>query len=177
MIKAAEDLMREHGILNRILLIYEAIIYKDIEDASLSIRAALIVRKFIEDYHEEMEERYIFPYLQDRGIYVELIDILKHQHNIGRELTSRILASGDKDAMEKFIHMYRAHETREDTEVFPVYHNLASSDVYNNTSNIFEETEMEIFGDHGYNRVLEEVVHIERRLGISDLSVYNISIM
>src|SRR5262245_51068364 len=53
----AEDLMREHGALNRILLIYDEAVAridakKDFPPEVL-VSAAGIVRRFIEEYHEK----------------------------------------------------------------------------------------------------------------------------
>src|SRR5689334_7335367 len=60
-----EDLMQEHGILNRILLIYDHCRLKLINKESFQFEAiansATIVRTFVEDYHEKQEENYLFP--------------------------------------------------------------------------------------------------------------------
>src|SRR6266481_3795255 len=62
-ISAPEDLMREHGVLNRILLIYEEGMrrLRDKEEVSPDAfhKPALLVRKFVEDYHEKLEENFI----------------------------------------------------------------------------------------------------------------------
>ena len=61
----AEDLMREHGVLNRVLLIYEEAIRR--LEAAVELPpdalagAAGIVRRFVEDYHERLEEEHLFP--------------------------------------------------------------------------------------------------------------------
>ena len=60
-----EDLMREHGVLNRILLIYEECLQriggqKNLDPAPLA-GSAKIIRTFIEDYHEKLEEDQLFP--------------------------------------------------------------------------------------------------------------------
>src|ERR1700680_3496667 len=60
-----EDLMREHGVLDRVLLVYEAGLKKfdakeDFDPAVLT-NAAQIVRDFIENYHEQSEEQAVFP--------------------------------------------------------------------------------------------------------------------
>ena len=64
-ISPSEDLMREHGVLNRILLIYEEHLRrldaKQDFDPQLLSAAAAIVCQFVEDYHEKLEETYIFP--------------------------------------------------------------------------------------------------------------------
>src|SRR5947208_1355792 len=64
-ISAPEDLMREHGLLNRILLIYEEglrrLRSKEEVPPEVFERPARLVRSFVEDYHEKLEERFIFP--------------------------------------------------------------------------------------------------------------------
>src|SRR5690349_11549786 len=64
-ISAPEDLMREHGVLNRILLVYEEAIRrlrkKEDVPAEVFRKPAELVRKFVEDYHEKLEEKFIFP--------------------------------------------------------------------------------------------------------------------
>src|SRR5215831_4071077 len=56
-----EDLMREHGILNRILLIYDETIRRiqanEKFDPAIVVKSAGIIKSFIEDYHEKLEEQ------------------------------------------------------------------------------------------------------------------------
>src|SRR4030095_12475707 len=65
-----EDLMQEHGLLNRILLIYDycrtQLINKESFDVSMLSNAAGIVRTFVEEYHERQEEEYLFPRVPKR---------------------------------------------------------------------------------------------------------------
>src|SRR5215475_4739977 len=60
-----EDLMREHGVLNRILLIYDEAIRriqaKEKFDLTVISKCASLIQKFIEDYHEKLEEDHLFP--------------------------------------------------------------------------------------------------------------------
>src|SRR5512141_3251621 len=61
----AEDLMREHGLLKRILLIYAEAVSRldagsDFHPEAIS-ESAGIIRSFIEDYHERLEEEHLFP--------------------------------------------------------------------------------------------------------------------
>ena len=57
--------MREHGVLDRVLLIYEAAMRKFSEgedfDPDILTNSAQIVRDFIENYHEKSEEEAVFP--------------------------------------------------------------------------------------------------------------------
>lgn len=85
-ITPVEDLMQEHGLLNRVLLIYEEIVRrleKNINiPSSIIFNVAQIIRKFIEDYHEKTEENYVFPLLIKNGIDVDLVNELIKQHNL-----------------------------------------------------------------------------------------------
>src|SRR5262245_31754909 len=61
----AEDLMREHGVLKRILLVYDEVrerisAGKDFPPAAVT-DSAQIIRTFIEEYHEKLEEEHLFP--------------------------------------------------------------------------------------------------------------------
>src|SRR5215472_12040320 len=60
-----EDLMREHGVLNRILLIYEEAMRrmqgKEKVDVDVISKSASLIKRFIEEYHEKLEEDYLFP--------------------------------------------------------------------------------------------------------------------
>src|SRR5437016_6687107 len=64
-VTAPEDLMKEHGVLNRCLLIYEEGMrrIRDKQDVSPNVfnHTAVLIRKFVEEYHEKNEEKYIFP--------------------------------------------------------------------------------------------------------------------
>jgi hypothetical protein len=63
-VTAAEDLMKEHGVLNRCLLIYEEDLRRIQSKQEISPdvfpHTAELVRKFVEEYHEQNEEKYIF---------------------------------------------------------------------------------------------------------------------
>jgi hypothetical protein len=71
-VSANEDLMREHGVLRRALLVYFLAAPKLRTDpASVSPAAlhktAVLFRQFGEDYHErQLEEPFIFPAVKGR---------------------------------------------------------------------------------------------------------------
>src|SRR5690242_13185757 len=76
-----EDLMREHGVLNRVLLIYEHFISqidqkRDVQP-ELVTSAASIIRSFVEDYHEKQEEQFLFPRFEKAGVLTDLVPVLK----------------------------------------------------------------------------------------------------
>ncbi|HEX4355121.1 MAG TPA: hypothetical protein VHZ95_19450, partial [Polyangiales bacterium] len=62
-----EDLMQEHGVIERALLIYEEAGRRmdrgEQFDLEVVTSTAAIVRHFVEDYHERSEEQFVFPRL------------------------------------------------------------------------------------------------------------------
>jgi len=100
-VTATEDLMREHGILRRALLVYSAAAIKLRANASSIAPDALqktakLFRAFGEEYHEKkLEEAYIFPAVKKvSGEAATYPDILVAQHNRGREITDYIISLG-----------------------------------------------------------------------------------
>lgn len=188
-ISPPEDLMREHGVLNRILLIYEEELRrldgKGDFDPDVLAQAAGHVRSFVEDYHEKLEQDYLFPRFRSAGKLVDLVDTLYAQHQAGRRLTEEIrqlaVATTAKDAtrrrhlsvaMNAFIRMYRPHEAREDTVLFPAFRSLVSPHEFGALGDQFEKKEDELFGEEGFFKVVDQVAELEKRLGIFDLAQF-----
>jgi hemerythrin-like domain-containing protein len=185
-----EDLMREHGLLNRVLLIYEEVLRRidarEPFDPALLGTAAGIIRDFIENYHEKLEEDHLFPRFRKANKLVELVDTLQKQHAAGRTLTLRIIQtagqSPNKNAaetdialktdMRAFIHMYRPHEAREDTVLFPALRSIVSQHEFDALGEDFERKEHELFGKEGFEGEVVKVAGIERQLGIYELAQF-----
>jgi hemerythrin-like domain-containing protein len=188
-VSAAEDLMREHGVLNRILLIYEEGLRRlrakeDVPPETFQ-KPALLVRKFVEDYHEKLEENFIFPEFEKRKKLVELVKVLRDQHQAGRRVTDVILRNAvpeqflKEDARrelvrscEGFIRMYRPHEAREDTVLFPALHTVMSAKQIKDLGEQFEKEEDRLFGEEGFEKTVDQVAAIEKQLGIFDLAQF-----
>jgi hemerythrin-like domain-containing protein len=186
----AEDLMREHGLLNRILLIYDEsrrqlLTPKGDLDVDALAGAAKIVREFVEDYHEKLEENYLFTRFRKAGKEVVLVETLLAQHNAGRALTDQIrglaTASSVKDPanrhklaerLESFNRMYRPHEAREDTILFPAFKKIVSPHEYGALGEDFEKKENELFGDDGFEKMVAKVADLEKKIGIYDLAQF-----
>src|SRR5437764_14216269 len=131
-----EDLMREHGVLKRILLVYgEALRRMDAKEdlpPEPVLESAKIIRSFIEDYHEKLEENFLFPRFKKANKLTDLVDVLLAQHQGGRKLTDITIRYANlqslrdqsdkrqlRDSMVQCIRMYNPHEAREDTVLFP----------------------------------------------------------
>ncbi|MGH7242586.1 MAG: hemerythrin domain-containing protein [Phycisphaerales bacterium] len=185
----AEDLMREHGVLNRVLLVYEECTRRLDAKQDLSPEpladAARIVRTFIEDYHEKLEEDHLFPRYRAANKLVDLVDTLTLQHQAGRRVTERIEALATMQSLHdpgesrelatrirQFIRMYRPHEAREDTILFPALHEIVSRNEYDALGEQFERIEHQQLGAEGFERAVERVAEIEKKLGIYDLGQF-----
>jgi hypothetical protein len=96
-VSPAEDLMREHGVLKRVLLIYGEAIRRIDSNSDLPpdtvADSAKIIRNFIEDYHEKLEEDFLFPRFRKAGRLVDLVDVLFQQHQAGRRVTDETFNS------------------------------------------------------------------------------------
>jgi len=183
-----EDLMREHGVLDRVLLVYEACIHKFAAkqefDPALLTQSAMIVRDFIHDYHEESEEHYIFPRFQQANQLTELVGTLLDQHHAGRRVTENILrfapnSRTDADMQQRvttqmaaFITMYRPHAAREDTVLFPQLGKLVSTHEYHAMAEDFEKEEHKKFGEDGFEKMAARVAQLEQAMGIYDLKQF-----
>jgi len=188
-VSPAEDLMREHGVLKRILLIYGEALHRIEANEELPLHAlqesAKIIRSFIEEYHEKLEETFLFPRFRKAKRLVDLVEVLNNQHRAGRRLTDTTLrlssSESMKDAQERkglaeslrlFIRMYNPHEAREDTVLFPAFRKLVSSGEYNALGEEFEKKEHELFGNGGFEGIVDRVAAIEKNLGILDLAQF-----
>jgi len=184
-----EDLMREHGVLKRVMLVYEEIVRRfdakqDFPPEALA-DAAGIIRHFVEDYHEKLEEDYLFPRFEKAHKLVDLMNVLKEQHQAGRRVTDVILQranlsalkdSGERrkvaEAIGQFNRMYAPHEAREDTVLFPAFHGIVSSNEFDSLGEDFEKKENELFGQDGFEKMVDEVASIEKSLGIYELAQF-----
>ena len=191
-VTAIEDLMREHGILRRALLIFgKAAVFLPSKPPAYwpdaVQKAAKLFRAFGEDYHEKkIEEQYIFPLIKQKGLSgpaATYPDILTAQHNRGREITDYILsanASGKvganardvANALHGFVRMYEHHAAREDTIVFPAWKDLITADDYGELGEKFEDIEHEQFGEDGYENAVKQMAEIEASVGFTDISIF-----
>jgi hemerythrin-like domain-containing protein len=179
-----EDLMREHGVLRRVMYLYDDAAQRlaGPRDVPLDALAACagIVRRVIEDYHEKLEEDFVFPRYEKAGKLAELTAVLRRQHQAGRALTAEIvalakarLAAADRArlaaALHGFNHMYRPHAAREDTVLFPALRGLVGKRAYAELGEQFEAKETQMLGDHGFEHAVDEVARLERAFGLDDL--------
>ncbi len=183
-----EDLMQEHGLLNRILLIYDACRIHLVNKESFPVEAlnnsAVIIRTFVEDYHEKQEENYLFPRFQKAGKLTDLVQVLLAQHKAGRIITDQLtqltktqnITADDTQKLitllTAFNTMYRPHEAREDTILFPAFRKIVSQHEYDSLGEEFENNEHKLFGKDGFEGMVSKVENIEKQLGIYELAQF-----
>ena len=131
----------------------------------------------IEDYHEKLEENFLFPRFEKAGKLADLTAMLRRQHQAGRDLTAQIWRSRRRRsprrikrklvaALRSFNHMYRAHAAREDTVLFPALHSIVGKHEYAEMGEKFEAKETEMLGDHGFEHAVEAIA--QARSGVRD---------
>ena len=185
-VSPAEDLMREHGILKRVLLVYGEIDDrlshgKEFPPETL-LGGAAIIRDFIENYHEKNEENFLFPRFEKAKKMTDLVAVLRTQHERGRTLTDLIRANSNQQALKsaetrkktsgyirQFVRMYNPHEAREDTVLFPEFRRIVSQNEYDSLGEEFEDQEHKLFGEDGFEKYVDKVAALEKTLGINDL--------
>jgi hemerythrin-like domain-containing protein len=189
-VTATEDLMREHGVLRRLLVIYRESARMLRANAAAFDAAALgqagaLFRTFGEDYHErELEEAHIFPAVRrGGGAAAALVPVLLAQHERGRAITAFIeatcagrgfaaAAAPLETALEAFARMYEAHTAFEDTIVFQAWKKSLSERALHEAGERFEAIEQARFHGDGFDMAVDKVAAIERRLGLADLTLY-----
>jgi len=172
-----EDLMREHGVLKRVLLIYGEALHRhyakqDLPPDALA-DAAGIIRSFIEDYHEKLEEDFLFPRFEKANQLVDLVKVLRTQRFANlQSLKNDSERAQLINSLQQFIRMYNPHEAREDTVLFPAFRKIVSPHEFDSLGEDFEKKEDELFGEDGFEKVVDRVAGIEKRLGIYDLAQF-----
>jgi hemerythrin-like domain-containing protein len=183
-----EDLMREHGVLDRVLLIYDAAIRRlsanQDFDSGVITDCAKLVQDFIENYHEKSEEDFLFPRFRKAHQLEDLVTTLLEQHHAGRNVTLVILKSASQvrsdavakrnctNAMQAFVTMYRPHAAREDTVLFPKLRDIVSSDEFDAIGEEMEKREHEHFGEDGFEKAVAHVAELEKRIGLYELQQF-----
>lgn len=180
---ANEDLVEEHSILNRLFLIYDELSFR-LENGlrfptSALTNAAQIARNFAEDYHEKLEDDYIFPAFQKDERLSGLVKALKAQHDLGRQLTDYILAHANEsdlsdetqqmtlaDVMRFYVRLFHSHQSRENGILFPAFQRIVPKEEYIKIGKKFDERKNQVFGKDGLQKIVADISKIEAQLGI-----------
>ncbi len=184
-----EDLMQEHGVLQRLLLIYDDVAGRLQQGQEFPLQvlkdATGLIRSFVEDYHEKDEEEYLFTRFDKAGKMVDLVQVLYQQHQAGRQLTTHLQALLTPDLFSKpsarlqvasylhaFTRMYRPHAAREDTVLYPAFRSVISTKEFMALGETFEDKEEKLFGKNGFEKIVGQVAGLEKQLGIYQIEQF-----
>ncbi len=184
-----EDLMKEHGAVERIMLIYQRMIEKAITgqelDVSVINRASHMVEEYVSEHHERDEEKYVFPKFREANYIVDLVDTLEHQHDVSRELNRQAMelsAKGPRitrdetarllDLCGMFIDMYLPHISRENTILFPAFFDIVSAEHIRDIKKEMEDEEEKVLGETGFRGFVGRIAALEKEIGCHELSRY-----
>jgi hemerythrin-like domain-containing protein len=188
-----DDLMREHGVLKRVLLCYRAMTTQVQAGHPLAAAhvqdSALIIHDFIEGFHEGLEEGYVFPRLRS-GPLAGTVTTLLTQHARGRVITQYLLAQTTapaktragtlntatatklSGAMQAFVRMYEPHEAREDTVIFPAFRQAVPAQEFADLGQHFADLEQQQFKRDEFTAMVARITSIEQALGVYDLAQF-----
>ncbi len=186
---AIEILARQHGVLDRAVAILEEV--RGGMDARMDLSPEIIVgtveivRLFIVEHHQKMEEQNIYPAFDAAKKMTAMVGVLREQHAAGAQLIEVLkelsVGFSAKDlekrramgsAIHQFSRMYRAHADREDTVLFPVLRKLMSPKVYSEMSAGFQKAEKDFLGQNGFDDTIQKLTEFENALGIGDLASF-----
>jgi hemerythrin-like domain-containing protein len=128
------------------------------------------------------EEQSLFPRFEKAGVLTDLVRVLKAQHEAGRSVTDRVMSLAKSRAADdrprlaqerrEFVRMYRPHEAREDTVLFPALRKIVSAHEFDALGEQFETNEHKQFGADGFELYRDKVAALEKDLGIYDLAQF-----
>lgn len=190
---AGENLMQEHAVLGRVLLIYENLAHRfergKSDPANCMMSATEIIINHIQGQHERVEELIIFPVLRQANVLTDLVSVLVAQHKAGQELTDAIKTKmnggGHKTSAgraelahlaQQFSQMYRPHSLREDTVIYPRMHQILTESEYVDLSARVQELESHMVHDSTLDQIIQQVDEIEIALGIHDLAKFTANV-
>ncbi|MGC8493210.1 MAG: hemerythrin domain-containing protein [Syntrophobacteraceae bacterium] len=186
---AIEILERQHGLNRRALAILHKI--KNGINAQMAISpevaggAVEIIRAFMIDCHQAMEEKYVFPVFGASQQTAELIAVLRKQHAAASQLTGILkplcadFSQNDQANRRKAVtmihlltYMSDAHESWEDTVLFPRLRADISKTSYDGLTAQLEAAETQFFGPRGYQETIQKIAALEQSLGIANLASF-----
>jgi hemerythrin-like domain-containing protein len=185
-VSANENLMQEHGVLIRLLLVSREAVRRlgggDGAAAKILREGGGVIEGFVGEGHERIEEMHVFPKFQGSGRLPDLVRVLNDQHEAGRAMTKRILQLARTEAMNpgeieeagrlvaSFERMYYPHLAWEDSVLFPAFRASMTEAAYERMGERFEQDERELLGEDGEEKALATLADLEKELGLSDLS-------
>lgn len=186
---AIEALEAHHGVTRRALAIMDKI--KLGIDAQMDISpeiaggAVSIIAAFMINCHQLLEEKFIYPVFVSSQKTAALIAVLREQHAAACKLTDILkplcanFSQNDQESRRKMVNMIHlltrmslAHESWEDTALFPLLRVAVPGKSYDRLSSEFEQAQTQFLGRDGLNETIQKIASYENSLGMGDLASF-----
>lgn len=135
---ASEASALGHGPIERILLVCEEALRRRPGRPSIPVdvvmRACELTGRYVERYHQSLEEGFVFPSIEKCGDLSSAVRTLREQHEQMRKLTDHVMglckevSPGDLDSgltlaqgLSRLVLLYRTHLALEDDVVLPAF--------------------------------------------------------
>ena len=159
--------MREHGVLDRLLLIYEAGTRKFASnedfDPAIITGSAEIVRDFIGNSHEKSEDLAASSRTPSHAIDFAIR---------ARQSKGRGRSASAADIYPIVCHNVSPHAAREDTDLFPMLRTLVSAHEYDAMAEDYEKVGTSAFWRGRLRKDGSTVANLEKAIGINDLAQF-----
>lgn len=171
MLKATEDLRREHESVLHALTIYDQIMSSGPREDSVLLKyykeLIYFLKEFADKCHHGKEEKYLFKELTATGGAREtgFIERLLKEHKLAREyvkemekaLESKNIEAFNDSAL-KYSDLLRIHIEEENNGIFLMADEILSEEEQNLLFEKFEEHEENVIG-HGVHEELHSMIH------------------
>jgi len=185
-VSAAEELMRQHAVAGRLLLIYDKAAGPESGSAKPSAKAlvstAEMIRSNVDEHHMKLEEESVFPLFQKSGTMADLITVLREQHTAARGLNEVILRAAEKGEststesltrdLRAYTRMLAAHTAYEETVLYPQLRTVVSPQEYERMETTLREADRKKLGREGFAGLVAKVAELESTAGITGLAQF-----
>jgi hemerythrin-like domain-containing protein len=185
-LSATEGLLREHGVLDRILMLYETVIGQMAQGQAANVgiiaQATYVMRQYLEDHHAPFEHQYIYGLAAKNQKLPGIVNELIKQHKISRQLTDRIRklateAGSNAEQNKELItlcraqvNMMRPHAAMEATLIFPALDRMGAE--AEKLHNMVGQRDKEQFGGDALQIFGSRMDQLEAQVGINDIKQF-----
>jgi hemerythrin-like domain-containing protein len=171
-------MLQEHGILRRILLVYDEFL-SQLESAETAppigavIDTTTLLQSYVQGYHEVIEETYVFPVVEKIPSMQGLVSTLRRQHALARQLSTDVIVSARMadlkrltTTLDALVLLYQAHTAWEDTDLTIALRDVLTPEGSRELLGKIHRVERDVFGPRAEAHALTQIVEIERQFDV-----------
>jgi hemerythrin-like domain-containing protein len=179
-VKATEELMQEHRVIERVLTALERAATRLSKGQDVYLRffagTAVFIKNFADGYHHQKEEGILFPAMVENGLSKEAgpVAVMLAEHEEGRKLTQKMrqslekLQGGDIAARNElvqsamgYVKLLRQHIYKEDNILFPMAGKVIPADQQQQIADAFTLLEHNEAGEDVHEKYLGLAIRLE----------------